>query len=64
MPSTLDKWINILVPWIILFIFAAIFYTKLKKPIDKVIEWIKGLFSAGAEAVSGTGEQVKEITYE
>ncbi len=46
--------LNTVVPWIILLVFAAIFYVALKKPIDTLLGWIKSLFTAASEKIVET----------
>lgn len=62
MASQLDIWLGRLIPIGIILLFAAIFYIKLKEPIQQIGRWIKGLFSAGAEAVSGEIQE-RNIVY-
>lgn len=55
------------IPLIIIFIFLAIFYVKLKIPMDTLFGWIKNFFSwmidSSSEAMVSTASKT-EITYE
>lgn len=54
---------DVAVPWLIILVLGGLMYVKLKKPIDQVITWVKGLFGWGKEKVSSAGEKTYEIVY-
>lgn len=66
MPS-FDSIINIVIPIIIVLVFAGLLYAKMKKGIDAAAGWIKGIFVFGKEKVTETGEHMitsTELVYQ
>jgi hypothetical protein len=62
--SGFNNFLNFAVPFLIIVSFILFMWYKFREPLGKFYEWMKGMFSSGAEKTQNTIVKSREIVYD